>query len=70
MRYRHRVDSKRAPSGVVLPKDAWRGREFVEADGTVCVVVASGKMPSAEWPLGSVSPNGKGYTAKLNLRKG
>lgn len=37
---------------IPLPKDAWQGRIYHEADGHDLVVVCSGKMPSKDWPEG------------------
>ena len=37
-----------------LTKDRWQGRRvFRGANGIVCEVVASGKMPTEDWPNGS-----------------
>lgn len=52
MAYDRYVQSRRGSRHAIppLPKDAWVGRIFVEADGTICEVVASGKMPTPERP--------------------
>ena len=53
MKRRYVISESRKPQAKPLPKDRWRGRQFIEADGTNCEVVASGKMPSGDWPHGS-----------------
>lgn len=47
--YLHRVDPRvrDKPAPLVLPRDVWCGREFVEADGTVDTVVWNG---ACRWP--------------------
>lgn len=71
--YRHRVEKNRKrkePMVQALPKDRWAGaRTFREADGTLCEVVASGKLPTPDWPE---SVNRYDYTvrARVNAPKG
>ena len=34
---------------VILPKDVWQGGTFIEADGTICEVIYSGRhMPATD----------------------
>lgn len=49
----HRVKRQPEPRLFAFPRDHWEGGTFVEADGTVCEVTCSGKMPSEnDWPEG------------------
>lgn len=64
--HRTRRDPPRPPP---LTRDAWVGLTYVEADGTICLVVCSGKMPGPDWPLGR-APGADGSPARILLAKG